>query len=465
MKVKKAKELNTDINVDVVIVGAGAGGLSAALAASEQTSSVLVLERNATPLGNTSLSAGLIPAAGTQLQKEKGIADSAEIFAQDLIKKAKNQNDEKVVKAIAQASGATIDWLVNEKGLALHCIDDFTYPGHSVCRMHGPKSQSGMDLQHMLLNAVEKAGVDLLTEATVEHLYVDDEQHIVGVDFFRPDGSFEQVRCNILILACNGFGANTALVEKYIPEMRDAEYCGFELSAGHALEWGLALDASLADLGSYQGHASVSVTHKALLTWAVIAQGGIQVNADAKRFSNEMNGYSEQASLVLKQPNQQVWNIYDERCEQSALHFQEYRDLKDAGAIKEAESIEQLSEITGLSLSALKQTLEELKLYTDKPDVFGRVFAEPMLKAPYRAALVTAGLFHTQGGLEVNTEARVLKKDKTPFANLFAIGGAARGLSGAEASGYLSGNGLLSAVVLGRIAGQVAAGQCVRTYQ
>ena len=88
-----------------------------------------------------------------------------------------------------------------------------------------------------------------------------------------------------------------------------------------------------------------------------------------------------------------------------------------------------------------------------------------MLKAPYRAALVTAGLFHTQGGLEVNTEARVLKKDKTPFANLFAIGGAARGLSGAEASGYLSGNGLLSAVVLGRIAGQVAAGQCVRTYQ
>lgn len=455
MSIKTRVEFSAEFEVDVVVIGAGGGGLTAALSAADNKLDVLVLERNNTPIGNTSLSAGLIPAAGTKLQKEKGIIDSAEIFAKDLAAKAKYQNNPAVVKALTEASGTTIDWLVADKGLALQCIDAFTYPGHSVCRMHGPLSQSGADLHSMLLKAVEEAGVDVLTNALVDDLFINEKQRIVGVGFKRPDGSYEQVGCKALILACNGFGGNKDLVKKYIPEMQDAEYCGFELNTGHALLWGQELGAKLADLTGYQGHASVSASHKALLTWAVIAQGGIQVNQNAERFSNEMNGYSEQASQVLLQPSQKVWNIYDARCEEAALAFQEYKDLKEMGAIKFANTIEELSQVTGLNLERLKQTLNEVNQYASgDQDPFGRTFNAPSISAPYRAALVTAGLFHTQGGVEINEKAQVLQENGNSFPNLFAIGGAARGVSGPEASGYLSGNGLLSAVVLGYIAGQ-----------
>jgi fumarate reductase flavoprotein subunit len=242
--------------------------------------------------------------------------------------------------------------------------------------------------------------------------------------------------------------------------MAEAEYCGHTSNTGDALRWGLALGAAAADLGSYQGHGSVPRPHSAPLTWAVITLGGIQVNTAGHRFANEMRGYSEHAEEVLKQPGRVAWDIYDSRCEAPALAFDDYKEFKRLGAIKEAGSVAELAAVTGLPEAALAETLRHVEDCTAgrAQDPLGRDFTgSGPLAPPYRAAKITGALFHTQGGLAIDAEARVLRPDGSPLPNLFAGGGAARGLSGPSAWGYLSGNGLLSAVVLGRIAGLAAA--------
>lgn len=192
------------------------------------------------------------------------------------------------------------------------------------------------------------------------------------------------------------------------------------------------------------------------------AQGGIQVNINGERFANEMCGYSEHAQEVLKQPEQLAWDIYDARAEIPALDFHDYQQIVSLSGIRHADSVEELAQVTGLPLDALRKTLTDVAGYArgEKQDSLGRDFTtNPPLAAPYRAARVTGALFHTQGGLVIDTQARVLREGGEPLPNLYAGGGAARGLCGPAAFGYLSGNGLLSAVVLGRIAGLAAAQQ------
>jgi fumarate reductase flavoprotein subunit len=201
-------------------------------------------------------------------------------------------------------------------------------------------------------------------------------------------------------------------------------------------------------MGAYQGHGSVATPHGVLITWALMMEGGIQVNADGRRFSNEHLGYSEQCLPVLEQPGGCAWCVYDERLHRLGMTFPDYREAHAAGAIRPAPDLPSLSE-----------TLKEVESYAGgKPDPFGRDFTTtPKLVPPYYAVKVTGALLHTQGGLVVDERARVLDADGRPLPNLFAGGGAACGVSGAHVWGYLSGNGLLSAVTLGRIAGTGAA--------
>jgi fumarate reductase flavoprotein subunit len=179
-----------------------------------------------------------------------------------------------------------------------------------------------------------------------------------------------------------------------------------------------------------------------------------------ERFSNEALGYSEQAAKIIAQPEKQAISIFDERLHQLMLGFDDYRDALSAGAVIEAPTIAALAQATGLDPAALAATIADVGAMTlgIKPCPFGRDFTgKPVLASPYRAARVTGALFHTQGGLVVDTDARVLRADGTPLPNLFAGGGAARGVSGAGAAGYIAGNGLLTATGLGRLAGIAAA--------
>ena len=259
----------------------------------------------------------------------------------------------------------------------------------------------------------------------------------------QPDGATDEVEYGALVLACSGFGGNKEMVRRHLPAIADALYFGHAGNQGDAVRWGKALGAEMKDMSAYQGHGSVATPHGILITWALMTEGGIQVNERGERFSNEHLGYSEQCLPVLEQPGGVAWCIFDERLHQLGMTFPDYRDAHAAGAVRPAPDLPHLS-----------KTLKEVESFVDGArDPFGRDFSgKPKLVPPLYGVKVTGALFHTQGGLVVDHEARVV-----PLPNVFAGGGAARGLSGAHVWGYLSGNGLLSAVGLGAIAGTQAA--------
>lgn len=465
MTVKPPPPGGFETTVAILVVGGGAAGLCAALSAHEAGAEVAILERDPLPRGSTALSAGLIPAAGTRFQKAQGIVDAPELFAGDIKTKAHGETDGAIVELVAAQSGPTVEWLADRYGLPFSVVDDFDYPGHAARRMHGLPSRSGSELMDRLRQAVEAAGLPLMTEATVTSLFSDADRRIHGIEVTRPDGTQDLIGCDALILACNGYGGSPALVAQHIPEMQGALYFGHPGNRGNAVLWGEALGARLVHMSGYQGHGSVAHPHGILITWAAIMEGGFQVNLHGRRFSNESLGYSEQAAAVIAEPEAIAFDIFDERIAVIARQFEDFRQAEANGAIIEASRMEQLAERLKLPGDALVESFAEVeRLKQDHgTDQFGRSFAGVApLTPPFKAVRVTGALFHTQGGLAVDRHARVLDRDGKSLPNLFAAGGAAAGVSGSRASGYLSGNGLLTATVLGRIAGTSAAKICRR---
>ncbi len=450
-----------DVQVPLLIVGAGAAGLCAALAAKEAGLEPLVIERDKVPTGSTALSAGLIPAAGTRFQRAKNIADSAELFAADIQRKAHGEADQAIVETVARGAAATVEWLADRYGLPFDVIDNFNYSGHSAMRMHGLPTRSGQELIDRLRSAAEASGIAIVTERIADTLLTDADGSVQGVEIVAGDGRRERIGCEALILACNGYGGNPDLVRRNIPEMANALYFGHPGNRGDAVLWGSALGAQISNLGGYQGHGSVATPHNILISWATIMQGGIQINRDGVRFCDESRGYSEQAADVLRQPDGIAWTVFDARIADVARQFEDFRAAERAGAILGANDIETLAAAMRIPIgpvAAAWTEIEALKARAGR-DGFGRQFASDQRCAPpYHAVKVTGALFHTQGGLAIDGGGRVRRQDGGILPNLLAAGGAAVGVSGATAAGYLSGNGLLTATVLGHLTGQTAAG-------
>ncbi|MEM7489458.1 MAG: FAD-dependent oxidoreductase, partial [Pseudomonadota bacterium] len=170
-----------DLDVPVLIVGAGACGLVAALAAKEAGAAPLVIEADPVPAGSTALSAGLIPAAGTALQRAAGIEDDPTIFAADIQAKANGENPQALVETLAGAAAPAVDWLTDRHGLPFSIVDGFDYPGHSRRRMHGLPSRSGRELVDRLRATCEAEGIDIACDRRASTLFTTGDR-IAGVE-------------------------------------------------------------------------------------------------------------------------------------------------------------------------------------------------------------------------------------------------------------------------------------------
>ena len=443
-----------DAEVPVAIVGGGACGLTTALRLHTLGVACVVLERDSFPSGSTALSSGFIPAPGTRLQTSLKVEDSPELFMQDIQRKAHGTAAPELVAAYAHAIGPALDALEQDHGLKWQLLDQFLYPGHSVHRMHAVPEKTGAGLMSRLLAAADAAGVPVLTEARVTQLFADASGRIHGLGYQRPDGHTDTLRCQVLLLACNGFGGAPELVRQLLPDMADALYAGHVGNDGSAIVWGRQLGARLADLGAYQGHGSWAMPQGALISWALMMEGGVQLNARGERFHDETQGYSEAAVQVLAQPGGMAWNVFDDTLLRMAQEFPDFVQAQEAGAVQHAADVPALAALIGCDAHTLQATLSAVQPGVDPQT--GRSFTR-CLQAPFHAVRVTGALFHTQGGLDIDDHTRVLREDGTALPNLLAAGGAARGVSGKAVWGYLSGNGLLSAVAGGHIAAQTAA--------
>jgi fumarate reductase flavoprotein subunit len=447
-------------HIPAVIVGGGACGMTAGIRLRDAGIDCVVLERDAVPSGSTALSSGFIPVAETRLQKSMGIPDSMALFRREIDAKSHGQAAPHLVVAYTEAARQAVDAL-EAHGIAFEVATTWLYPGHSVHRIHCVPERTGAALLAALGRVAAERGVDVLTEALVREIWVDDAaaasgtaDRVIGVGYQRPDGTVEHIACDALVLACNGFGGNRDLVRELLPAMAEATFGGHVGNDGSAIAWGRGLGARLADLGGYQGHGSWIIPQGALMTWAAMMEGGVQINAQGRRFHNENHGYSEAAVEVLDQPGGVAWNVFDAPIHALLQTFPDFVEAEKNGAMRTLADTAALAAHIGCDESTLRATLDAIE--PGVTDAFGRTFKR-RLAAPFHAVKVTGALFHTQGGLDIDDCCRVVREDGSPLPNLLAAGGAARGVSGNEVWGYLTGNGLLSAVGGGWLAGSTVA--------
>ena len=447
-------------DVDVLVIGAGACGLAAAISAHDAGMSTAIVEKLDRPGGNSSLSTGSVLGAGSRFQRAAGITDDAERMFRDLTTIAKETDDIDLVRRLAEISAEIVEWLVDTVGARIELVTAYKHIGHSVPRLHAPASRRGQDLIDDLLAAIERRGIPLAVGNAVRDLIV--ENGVVLGAKIDTGRSTEEVRARKTILAVNGFAGNSDLVRRFCPEISGAQYFGARGSTGEAVIWGERIGAALANMAAYQGYAAVADPHGSLLSWTTIEKGGVLVGADGRRFGDESLGYSGYARVVLEQGTH-AFAIFDQKIFDIAAQEEEFVELADYGGFKKAGTAGAAAASYGLNEKAVD---EEIEIYNRSArgeviDRFGRRdFGLAPLSEPFYACRTVPALFHTQGGLRIDRDARVLRKDLKPVPNLFAGGGAAEGISGrAGALGYASGNGLLSAIALGRLAALAAAAE------
>ncbi|MGU3432425.1 FAD-binding protein [Actinomycetes bacterium M1A6_2h] len=441
---------------DLVVAGAG-GGLVAALRAAERGFDVLVVEASAhfKRGNNTSMSTAMIPGAGSRWQREAGIVDSPETFVDDIMRKTKGSADARLATALADVSAPLVEWLADHLGMPLDLVTDFAYPGHSQLRCHTVEGRHGsIMLDHLVRAVADEPRIDMLMPARVTDVAVGEDGRVGAVTITHPDGNSESIPTTAVLLATNGYGADPEKVSEWVPEIASARYHGSEYSIGDALAIGERLGAESKYLDSYQGHAALSKKANTLVGWATVMHGGVVLNTDGRRFGDETTGYSEYAAVLAAQPNSEGWIVIDRDIYDKCLAFTDFRQTVDSGAALWADTVEELALATGLPADAVVAEIATVQRCArgEASDEFGRSSFEHDMTAPYAAVKIVPALFHTQGGLAVDHHARVLRPTGDAIDGLFASGGAAMGISGHGAAGYLAGNGLLPALGLAYLA-------------
>lgn len=450
-----------EFTVPVIVVGGGACGASAALAAHDAGAQVLLLERDATPAGTTGMSQGLVCAAGTAAQRAHGIEDDADTLYADILAKTRGQTDTVLARAIAEESGPALDWLVQQHDLPWELDLRFkpSY-GHSRTRVHGWPGHTGIDMVQLMHARLAQAQIDVLTDARMVEVFSDGEGRANGVAIARPDGTRELIGCGALVFAAGGFAANPAMIAQHMPEAASARCNGHEGNHGDAITAGAALGAALGDMGAYQGYGMLADPQAIPVPPGFIVEGGLLVNALGQRFVQEAEDISGVVHSVLAQPQGLAWVIVDAAIEQRCDYMLETGQLRALGAMREAPTLAQLATLIAVDVQQLSASVESARAAhaAGGRDALGRDWSAttpPM--GPYRALKVCGAVFHTQGGLQIDGQARVLRPDGSALANVFAGGGSARGVSGPSCWGYLPAMGLCSALTFGRLAGRAAA--------
>jgi fumarate reductase flavoprotein subunit len=449
--------------IQVLIAGAGTCGAVAALAAHAAGAEVLLLEQDAVPRGSTAMSQGLICAAGTNAQREAGIPDTPQNFFDDIMAKTRGQTDPTLARAIAENAAPALDWLIDHHDLPYTLDIRFRAAyGHTQPRVHGWPNHGGEDLINILHARLQSAGIDTLLQARLAEILPGPNGCAEGVVIERPGGARETILCDSLILATCGFSANHAMVAEHMPQAAAALHHGHEGNDGLGIRLGAQLGGALADMSAYQGYGMLTDPQRISVPPGVLIEGGILVDHTGRRFVNEMEDIAGLMIPILARPQGLAWVIFDTSIEQRCAHIPETQALIALNAARRASAARDLAARIGAAPAILEATLHEAWAAAEasRPDAAGRLWGNDRPPSGELLALKVGGaLYHTQGGLQVDPAARVLRNNGTPLPNLFAGGGAARSVSGPSSWGYLPAMGLCTAVTLGWLSGRSAAAQ------
>jgi fumarate reductase flavoprotein subunit len=407
------------------------------------------------------MSQGLICAAGTAAQRAAGVEDSHERFFADIMAKTRGQTDPVLARTIAENAGPALDWLIAQHDLPFELDIRFRAAyGHSVARVHGWPGHGGEDLISLLHARLQSAGIDVLFQARLVDILAGAHGRAEGVTIERPDGAHENIEVGALVLATSGFAANAAMVAEHMPQAAAATHHGHEGNDGTGIRLGARLGGQLADMGAYQGYGMLTDPQRISVPPGILVEGGILVDSTGRRFVNEVEDISGLMLPILSRPQGVAWVICDEAIEQRCAYIPETQALKALNAARRAPTARALAARIGVDAYRLEASLQQAWAGAEAgcPDAAGRVWgADRPPSGALLAFKVGGALYHTQGGLQVDGSARVLRSDGSALPNLYAGGGAARSVSGPSCWGYLPAMGLCTAVTLGWLAGRSAA--------
>ena len=493
------KAEDSTMEADVVIVGAGGAGMTAAITAANEGKSVVVVESQAMVGGNSVRATGGMNAAKTVYQDENtfeqaagvektlasaaekyadnetitalaatvaeqwaayqanptGYFDSVELMELDTMIGGKGINDPALVETLCEGTADAIDWL-DENGITLHNVSSFG--GASVKRIHRPVGDDGKVVSvgsymiPRLQQACEKAGVQILLSTTAEEILTDGGK-AVGIKATGATGETVTVNAKAVILASGGFGANLDMVVEYKPELKGFMTTNAPGILGQGIAMAQAIGADTVDMDQIQIHPTVQYDSAALITEGLRGDGAVLINAEGKRFIDEVGTRDVVSAAEVAQTGGYSWLVVDQKMADASSVIQGY--IKK-GYTVEGKTYEELAEAMGVDSAAFAETMANWnQCVADKTDAeFGRTsFANPLDTAPYYAIKVTAGVHHTMGGLKINTNTEVLDADGNAIPGLFAAGEITGGVHGAN---RLGGNAVADFTVFGRIAGKAA---------
>ncbi len=441
-----------DDSAEVVVIGAGASGMSAALEASQMGREVVLLEKMPYVGGNTFRATGGMNGAETEAQAAQGIEDSVEIFIEETLASGHGENNRVLVDILAYESAEAIQWLAS-KGADLSDVG--LLAGHGVSRTHRPSGGKpvGAEIVRTLREEIEKSPVDLRVEHKAVKILTNSSGAVVGVDVVDKSGKQYTIDCKSVVIATGGFGGSPETFVYYNQKLKGYETTNTPGATGDFVTLVQGLDVQLKDMAYIQTHPTISKDYGVLITEAIRGNGGILVNNQGKRFADELKNRDFLSEDLLAQKDREVYLIFNEEIRKSLKASDDYIDMD---IVQKANDLEALATLIRVPSDALMETVSRYNAFVAKGEDadFGRQSLDkPLDKGPFYVVSVIPGVHYCMGGIVIDAEARVMNSKNQPIRGLYASGEATTGVHGKN---RLGGNSLLDAVVFGRIAGTSA---------
>ncbi len=441
----------TDISTDVLIIGGGGAGLTAAISAKEKGVDVLVIEKMGIVGGNSLYAEGGLNAAGTRLQANEGVPDNAEVFFNDTMKGGRNINDPALVKILAEESSNTVEWL-EERGIPLPKLS--LSGGSEFKRVHQEKSGNavGPHIVSGLVSKAEELDIPMLVNTRAVDLVIENNQ-IKGVKVTDKNHSYT-ITAKSVVIATGGFGNNNPLVASYRPDLKGFKSSNQKGATGDLFDVANKLGIKLKDMKEIQIHPTGEASRFLLITESVRGNGALLVNKQGKRFINELGTRDVVSAAVLAQEGERAYLVYDEQVRAGLGAIKKYESL---GLVKTGKDLNEIASIIGADPSVLASTVEEFNGYVEANEdtAFGRkIFGTTITKPNFYAIAVTPVVHHTMGGIAINTNNEVSFNNGTIIKGLYAAGEVTGGIHGAN---RLGGNAVSDFATFGRRSGEFAA--------